>query len=368
MERLQRELHETQAELGLKEAEINDIRSQWRRAVSELNKLKVRGQVANQATDQEILDQVEQLRYAIRDFAFQHFEAELSEERIEAAFQTLRNKNRLRLPTHRLHDYLTSPIRRSLMIRSYVWLVLVENVSGLYYWCGSRTSEAMQTMEDLLRKLTYGIRLQSLTFEGFMPSLICLITTDPADDSSDPSNEEVQRWNNWRVMTTRLICDAKNGKVKTFNISHTRLFADLINAIYIPLRNLTRTPELDLRQHLAIIMRQFLDLDRILSMQVAKYSWENNSQGKTELFMESTMNLEQNEKPRKQAQRVALILAPGLKKYGNAYGADYDQSVQLLKMEVSCQMIRRSRKRQRERHKQSWSQNLLGKLLRSLCG
>ncbi|KAF7536199.1 hypothetical protein G7054_g4716 [Neopestalotiopsis clavispora] len=319
IDRLQRELHETRAELGQKEAEISKMRAQWRRAVSELNKLKVRGQVVCQATDQEIVDKVEQLRYAVRDFAFQHFEAELPEKQIQDAFETMQSSNQLCLPNHRLHDYLTSPLRRTLLIRSYIWIVLLENVAGLYYWCGRRTSKAMRAMEALL---------------------------SPDDDSS-PSNEEIRKWNNWRVETTRLIWDAKNGKIRAMNISRTRLFMDLISAVYSPLRSLTKTPELNLRQHLSIIMRQFLDLDRILTMQVAEYDWEGGSLEKRDRFTESTMVLEPSESLQNQPQRIALILAPGLVKFGNSYGTNYDQSMQLLKMEVSCQIARRRKARKK---------------------
>lgn len=151
MDHLRRELYETKAELEQKETEINNVRAQLRRVVGELNRSKVRGQAVSQATDQEIFGKVELLRYEIRGFAFQHFETRLSEDRIQAACESM--QNRLRLPPNKLRDYLTSPTRRSSVIRSYVWLVLIEKVAGLYYWCGSQISEAMQRMEGLLCRL-----------------------------------------------------------------------------------------------------------------------------------------------------------------------------------------------------------------------
>lgn len=96
-------------------------------------------------------------------------------------------------------------------------------------------------------------------------------------------------------------------------------------------------------------------------MQVAEYDWENGSRDKPDLFAGSTMDLEQNEKLPKEQQRIALVLAPGLTKFGTSHGGDYDQRLQLLKMEVTCRTIRRAQKASKGSSKKSWFGKLCGR-------
>ncbi|KAK8078891.1 hypothetical protein PG994_002698 [Apiospora phragmitis] len=304
-----------EAELREKDQEAKRIRTQWRQTAVELNRLKVQERGpggAEQMTDRDVVDRVELLRYEVRSFAFQHFDSpQLSEARIEAALGPL--QRRVRLPPHKLRTYLVSSSRRHLIIRAFIWLVLVDYVFEGFEWAGGQAARAMRIMAD---------------------------TVYPHDGSS----EEMRKYRRWLVGTSSLLPDARDTK-QTTGDSRGRMawFDGIVDMIYRPIEPLSRSPANQLWSQLSTMVHQFLDLDRLLAMQVAGYDWFMGSMEKVDMFSENSMTLDEGEQLEAEAPTVALVLAPGLEKYGKSTGKYYDHSMQLLKTEVSCRLVRRPR-------------------------
>ena len=86
------------------------------------------------------------------------------------------------------------------------------------------------------------------------------------------------------------------------------------------------------------ITREALDLDQLLSKQVADIYWTVSVDG-PKGFTEASMEIQQAEKRAVEGQQVQLVVAPGLIKRGRSTGEDYEMTNILLKTTVSCEPI-----------------------------
>ncbi|KAI9149949.1 hypothetical protein HJFPF1_09696 [Paramyrothecium foliicola] len=320
-ERLRRELDRErqhrarlETELQQREVDVKHAREQWRRAAGELNRHKAQSKRVAQLTDQDVVDRVEQLRYEIKSFTFQHFESPLSQERIRSAFGAL--QWRLRMGDHRLEAYLVAPAQRHMVIRAFIWHVLVNEFYQQYRWCGKQISKSMSRLVSSL--------------------------WPHDDDASIDNNEAMKKFQRWRFDTARLLVDVRDNKQLLNDEDNAAWFEGLINVLlYRPLKPLSKSPSDHLKAHLSTIVHQFMDLDRLLAMQVADYDWGFKTTDIADQFLEAAMTLEEGERLEDGPRRVALVLAPDLARYGKATGEDYHQATQLLKMQVSCRLLRR---------------------------
>ena len=86
------------------------------------------------------------------------------------------------------------------------------------------------------------------------------------------------------------------------------------------------------------IIKEALDLDQLLSKQVAEICWTFGAD-EPGGFNEASMELQQAEKRAVDGQQVQLVVAPGLIKRGRSTGEDYETTSILLRTTVSCEPI-----------------------------
>lgn len=87
------------------------------------------------------------------------------------------------------------------------------------------------------------------------------------------------------------------------------------------------------------IFKEALELDKLISKQVADIYWTDVT-NKPERLDEMSMELQQGEMRTENSQEVQLIVAPGLIKEGKSTGEDYEMKSILLKETVSCELMR----------------------------
>ena len=98
----------------------------------------------------------------------------------------------------------------------------------------------------------------------------------------------------------------------------------------------SKSKDRDLNGQVFDIVKEAVELDKLISKQVAELQWLTLERNESRHLNAETMNVEQGKKPTDASQSVFLVLAPGLIKRGKSTGEDFDVQYILLKMEVSC--------------------------------
>jgi hypothetical protein len=129
--------------------EINDVLKAWKNVAAELNKLKAQDQGFLIVTDRDLIDRAKPLRAAIRNFAVQYFDGQLSKEvtfnRDSSSFQYLEGA------AQDYTAYIRSSFKCPSIIQAFIWSVLKNKVLDKYRWAGARSLE-MQHLVSTLRK------------------------------------------------------------------------------------------------------------------------------------------------------------------------------------------------------------------------
>ena len=143
----------------------------------------------------------------------------------------------------------------------------------------------------------------------------------------------------WKANTSALLVDALKRDQKKGQRSSRRIRDD-IQDLCTQLAPLTKSKYEGIAAQLTDIIGEALDLDQLLSKQVADIHWILGAHGhEPGKFQEDIMELQQGEKRTIDGQKVQLVVAPGLIKRGRSTGEDYEMENLLLRMTVSCEPI-----------------------------
>ena len=144
----------------------------------------------------------------------------------------------------------------------------------------------------------------------------------------------------WKANTSTLLVDAlkfdrEEGQDISGRLKEIKERAQGLCTQLVPLTELSSER---LTAQILDIIKEALDLDQLLSKQVADIRWALSADD-PRLFNEASMEVQQAEKRAVGGQEVQFIVAPGLVKRGKSTGEDYEMTSTLLKTTVSCELI-----------------------------
>lgn len=88
--------------------------------------------------------------------------------------------------------------------------------------------------------------------------------------------------------------------------------------------------------HLRRVIERSVSLDREICRQAAGIQWEFTSSPDSVHYDSGYMEVETGEGPPQPGDRVAVVLAPALKKRGRYNGEAFENEYLLLKMNITC--------------------------------
>ncbi|GMF74492.1 unnamed protein product [Aspergillus oryzae] len=277
----ERQQHQqTKMDLRQKEQEARELRKSWLETANELNRYLRQGHGYNQMTDDDLLQHVAQLRFTITGFAAQHFShPQLRDRKMTAEYDFFQQY--LGISKTDFEAYIHSVTLRSSLVRALLWVFLLRKVFDQFRWA---TLEAGAPN-------TSNLVLDSMIFEG--------------DKAYDDRQQFV-----------------------TMNVKVLSKY----------LASLSLSPKDVIEARLQDLFTQSLELDQELNRQVASITWNRDVRlpcpfDPDHMAMEAAESHQTDEE-----LTVRLVLAPGLSRRGRASGDRFDEIVQLLKMEVSCEL------------------------------
>ena len=149
--------------------------------------------------------------------------------------------------------------------------------------------------------------------------------------------EAKRRHQMWKANTSALLVDAlKLDQGEGHDGS--RKLRDKVHDLCMQLAPLTKSKYDGFETQISGIIDEALDLDQLLSKQVAEIYW-TLGEDEPARFNEAIMEVQPGEKRTVDGQKVQLVVAPGLIKRGRSTGEDYDIASILLRITVSCELI-----------------------------
>ncbi|KAL4924495.1 uncharacterized protein BDV17DRAFT_295390 [Aspergillus undulatus] len=285
----------------------------WKNTARELRRIK-QTPTHHQVTDSQLTGLIQQLKYAIRDFAVQYFKG-VSRSRIpEDRFDIWNSYMVPTTPgTDAYQEYIKSPSRCASIIQAMLWRLLDDRVFGKFAWAG----KAGDSLCDLRFYMKHAFR-----HEGF------------------PDPELERKFQIWSAEATALVlqmCDFTEGSQEYKRVQNTRreIRDDFFSLADQYLATRSNAPVQDFRR----ILDTAMALDREIHRQAARINWEFLRPDARVGFEPKLMEVEKGQQRPKPTQPVLLVVAPGVTKRGRSDGQDFQAEEQLLvPMEVSCQL------------------------------
>ncbi|MCJ1268031.1 hypothetical protein MMC22_007917 [Lobaria immixta] len=306
--RRQAEVDQELNELLLKkDQELYDLRKRWRQASSELNKYLSDDQRFYQVTDQEFIEKTTQLRFNIRNFADQQFGVETIDAKGFRSFWKIIQEY-FRISYDSFEACMKDPLRRPMIVGAFLWAVLKNFVFGEFCWAETSVSSAMSRLGQVLEPV--------------------------GDDTLSSGLEAKRKFQMWRANTTGLLLDAKKLDPRDDHGAHQGLH-EKVEGICQSLRPFSKSKDHELIDQLFRIINEALNLDTLISKQVAEIIWDSDLQRSSEQFDQDSMELWRGEKQTDDSENVWLVSVPGMIKRGKSTGKDFNVEYILLKMEVA---------------------------------
>ncbi len=145
----------------------------------------------------------------------------------------------------------------------------------------------------------------------------------------DTDLEAKRKFQMWRANTTTLLLDSMKSDQANDHESHRKRIKDKVLDIYELLRPFSKSKGKDLRDQLFHLVDEALDLDKVISKQVAEVIWDFGQ------FNQDSMELQQSNQQTSDGGNVLLVSAPGMIKRGKSTGEDFGVANILLEMEAS---------------------------------
>lgn len=158
------------------------------------------------------------------------------------------------------------------------------------------------------------------------------ISIEPVRNDTLGSDPEAKRkFQIWRANTTNLLLNSE--KIDEGD-DLRRLNEPLVKAICQSLSPFSKSKHQDLADVLFFIVQNAIDLDEMISMQLAEVIWYSDCENTSQHFRH---DLQRGEKQVDDTENTWLVSAPGMIKRGKSTGEDFDVENILLKMEVFCE-------------------------------
>lgn len=150
------------------------------------------------------------------------------------------------------------------------------------------------------------------------------------------SPEAERRFQMWKATTSALILESMNEDERE-NQQHIEAWArEFSRPVLDAIVPLVRDSDEGILENLTEIIRNFIHLDQKICRQAARVGWLFPPSTSSLCFDPDSMVVEVGAPTPQRGQRVAMVVAPGLKKRGRSTGESFEVEYLLLKMEVLC--------------------------------
>lgn len=156
-------------------------------------------------------------------------------------------------------------------------------------------------------------------------------------DASGGTPDEIQaqrKFHTWKANTTTLVAEWMKLDEQEGRKEREGFAIDKAKEICRSLATFSTSKDRELFGDMSNIIAEALDLDLLLSKQVACVQWWYGAGEGTQRFDPESMDLEGEV-----GDHVCLYLAPAVLKQGKSNGESFDRTNLLLKMQVVCQPI-----------------------------
>ncbi|TLD28830.1 hypothetical protein PspLS_03523 [Pyricularia sp. CBS 133598] len=290
------------------EQEAIEFKKYWKKTARKLDRSTKAKPVPHQVSDQYLLGELGKLKYIISNFAVTHFDGEPLPYH-KPALDLMEELNKLTSADHGALAYLQSATHCPSIVQAYIWTQLRDKVFGCFLWAERISEQLCDLVEGMS---SYGQDYLRSPDKNFL-------------------------FHSWRAKTSSLMVDMtaafhkehKNMREETIRI------AGMLRDFLTPLRR----PQMKgaFAQELQAIVDQAAALDMEMSRQLAHLQWlYPDCQSGPCPFDEETMVLDRGDDHSTRADKVLLVVAPGLQKCGRWTGEDFDQENVLLKADVTC--------------------------------
>ncbi|KAF4338995.1 hypothetical protein FBEOM_7082 [Fusarium beomiforme] len=240
LKELQEKCDMTSEDVMKKDQDAVKFRKLWKKAATEHDKFRASGQGFYQVTDEYLVELINHLRLAIRDFSIQYFDGQSLKRSKFSGYM----------------KYLRSPTKSPEVIQAFLWRVVVDEVFQKFEWLGTETSRYFLRLRDLLEYPLY-----ANTQGG--PSL--------------PNHEAERKFHCWNSNTISLLLASVDlGKaendLKCRTHSHVTRITNTVDEL------LHKDSKRSFRDQLSGIITQAFALDKEISRQVARVIWRFNTQ------------------------------------------------------------------------------------------
>ncbi|KAJ5686656.1 hypothetical protein N7536_009275 [Penicillium majusculum] len=262
-------------------------------------------QVRHQLEDAAITLRAKRLRLSIRTFAEQFGEVHPSDHpNLKKSYSLF--KRYLYASEDTLATYIESPSARPKILRPFLWTFLYEEVFDKFFWAPPDIRSALRTLRDLIE-----------------PS---------QEDLSDEETEVERKQITWRADTTNMVLERLNENThKTRDSQHNFVSAKAQKLVGL-LEPIVCRDKRTLYDPLVKLLNESLELDLVLSQQVAIWSWEFPKKLPCQFDKEVHTTIQKRHHG--QIYEIKLVLAPALMKRGKSSGDDFLDQYAQVKMEV----------------------------------
>ncbi|KAL2701788.1 hypothetical protein AAEP93_006086 [Penicillium crustosum] len=262
-------------------------------------------QVRHQLEDAAITTRAKRLRSTIRTFA-EHFG-----EVHESDHPNLKNsyslfKKYLCVSEDALATYIESPSARPKILRPFIWTFLYEEVFDKFFWAPPDIRSAMRTLRGLI---------------------------EPSQEAWSNEETEVGRKQiTWRADTTNMVLEGLNENAHKIRDSQHHFVSAKAQKLVGLLEPIVCHDKRTLYDPLVKLLNESLELDLVLSQQVALWSWEFPKKLPCQFDKEVHTSIQKRHHG--QIYEIHLVLAPALMKRGKSSGDDFHDQYAQVKMEV----------------------------------
>lgn len=150
----------------------------------------------------------------------------------------------------------------------------------------------------------------------------------------DTDFEAKRKFQMWRANITTLLLDSMKNDQANDQKSHKKWIKEKIQDIYELLKPFSKFKSKDLMDQLFGLVDKALDLDKVISKQIAEVIWDFCLQKRSRYFSQGLMELQQSNQQTSDGENVLLVFVPGMIKRGKSTGKDFHVENILLEMEA----------------------------------
>ncbi|KAJ5956148.1 hypothetical protein N7501_010427 [Penicillium viridicatum] len=262
-------------------------------------------QVRHQLEDAAITTRAKQLRLSIRTFAEQFGEIQESDHPNPKTSYSL-FKQYLFVSEDALATYIESPSARPKVLRPFIWTFLYEEVFDQFFWAPPDIRSALRTLRDLI---------------------------EPSQEALSDEETEVERKQiTWRADTTNMVLERLNESTRETHDSQQDFISTKSQKLAGLLEPIVCRDKRNLYDPLVKLLNESLELDQVLSQQVAMWRWEFPKRLPCQFNKDVHTSI--HKRQHGQIYEIKLVLAPALLKRGKSSGDDFLHQYVHVKMEV----------------------------------